>query len=166
MEESLYTVDGLDKVITLDDLPRPDAGSPFPIVFSDDQNLLLSYDISLHVEGRVVLRFNRAHAHYFGAPNDEALHGHPLYSRGLRCYGIFEVLESSWKRCLEKVNRVHRQHDPDSFNSIRHFIITFHDKTFECLANGVAIAVRLPDGPDDARSLLLQFADQIRRPSD
>jgi hypothetical protein len=31
-----------------------------------------------------------------GYPDNEALPGHPLYSKGLRHYGRYEVLESSW----------------------------------------------------------------------
>jgi hypothetical protein len=34
----------------------------------------------------------------FGMPNDETLHGHPLYERGLEVYGAFRVEDSSWVR--------------------------------------------------------------------
>jgi hypothetical protein len=86
-----------------------------------------------------VVRFKRARAHFFGPPNDEAFGGHPLAERGLEPYSVFEVLSSSWIRALEQMNSVHPQHRPESFESYRHFILAFHDTTFECIADGFTI---------------------------
>ncbi len=72
----------------------------------------------------------------FGPPNDEAFAGHPLASRGLQPYGAFEVLASSWIRQLERMNAVHRHHDPEDFAVYRHIVLAFHDSTFECIAEG------------------------------
>jgi hypothetical protein len=55
--------------------------------------------------------------------------------KGLRQYGIFEILESSWERQLVEQNRVaFPKHIP---TPSRHFAITFHDSTFECVAHGI-----------------------------
>lgn len=71
----------------------------------------------------------------FGLPNDEARAGHPLYDRGLRGYGVFEVHNSSWIELETQQNRVAFPNTPESTQ--RHFIFTFHDSTFECIVRGL-----------------------------
>jgi hypothetical protein len=83
----------------------------------------------------VVLRFGAVAALMLGSPNDEALDGHPLAARGLTAYGAFRVEQSSWVRRLEQMNRVHPQHSPESFLRLQHFVLTFHDSTFECVTS-------------------------------
>lgn len=75
----------------------------------------------------------------FGYPNDEALSGHPLWGHGLGFYGIHEVLDSSWVARYEAQNRVPF---PDFIpQPKRHFIITFRDETFECLADDLTARI-------------------------
>ena len=73
----------------------------------------------------------------FGYPNDEALPGHPLYPKGLTFYGIFEVRDSSWSRALAEQNLVSFPNPSPSATSGRHFVVTFHDSTLECIAEGI-----------------------------
>lgn len=82
----------------------------------------------------VIFRFLGVHSHMFGYPNEEAYHGHPLASRGLRSFGIYEVGESSWIARMEHMNSVHPAHTQEMFDSLRHLIFGFHDSTFEILA--------------------------------
>ena len=70
----------------------------------------------------------------YGYPNDEALAGHPLYLSGLRHYGVFEVLEPSWRQRVIDQNLISFPRTPPQYTTLRHFVITFHDSTFECLA--------------------------------
>jgi len=72
----------------------------------------------------------------FGPPNDEGLHGHPLAERGLEPYGVFVVSPSSWLRALVRMNAVHPRHRDEHFDGLCHFVFTFHDSTFECIARG------------------------------
>jgi hypothetical protein len=150
----MYPVDERDIVVQLTDAPRPDVGAPLPLVLADDYRLLLAYllsepdpewdgtyvnVISPDSEGMAiaVIQFQRPYAHMFGPPNDEAFSGHPLANRGLDPYAVFEVRHSSWIRQLERMNSVHRQHAPEWFlEDKKHFIFTFHDSTFECIAAG------------------------------
>jgi len=88
-----------------------------------------------------VVTFSAVYAHMFGPPNDEAFSGHPLASRGLTPYSAFEVLQSSWLRSVEKMNSVHPYHRPERFARYKHFILPFHDSTFECLAESFAVAL-------------------------
>lgn len=85
--------------------------------------------------------FADCYAHMFGPPNDEAFSGHPLASRGLGPYGAYVIQRSSWIRRLERMNSVHRAHRPESFARYRHFVLSFHDTTFECVAAGYSVIV-------------------------
>ena len=89
-----------------------------------------------------IVHFRRPSAHMFGPPNDEAFGGHPLASRGLSPYAVFEVEQSSWIRKHERMNSVHRSHNRERFLSRRkHFIFAFHDSTFECIAEAFEISI-------------------------
>lgn len=166
----MYSVDRNDVVAQLDDIPRPAGGAPLPALIATDDALLLAYLGSVNVppeerrtpvsvsgdsRGSLIrIRFIRPRSHVFGSPNDEALSGHPLYDRGLRHYAAYEVKSSSWVRSLERMNSVHPQHTKGMFESCRHIIITFHDSTFECVADGYDVNVQ--DG--SRRSVLLEMA--------
>jgi hypothetical protein len=155
----MYTIDHLDQVSELDEFPRASIGAPLPAVLATDGQLALAYlveAIDPTWDGRTVrsvnsasadeivalIEFDRPRAHLFGPPNDEAFSGHPLVARGLHPYGVFEVGASSWVRTLERMNRVHRQHNAAAFAELRHLIFAFHDSTFECVVRGYRIEVR------------------------
>lgn len=82
--------------------------------------------------GYGIVEIDRCSLTKFGYPNDEALPGHPLHEKGLDAYGVFEVHNSSWVKLITQQNRVAFPKTPESKQ--RHFIITFHDCTFECIA--------------------------------
>jgi len=151
-----YTVDEQDAVQALKGFPQSSVGAPMPVIFASEQSLFVVFYLELrdpnwdgksvkvvsldtNDEPIAVVRFKRASTHYFGPPNDEAFGGHPLAARGLKPYGAFEVLSSSWIRALERMNSVHPYHKPEHFANRRHFILTFHDTIFECVANEYSI---------------------------
>ena len=157
----MYEVDGRDHVIELVGVPQSSVGAPIPLVISDEHRVVLAYYVqetepgwggttvrlvgpSEAGEPIAIVRFKFCYAHIFGPPNDEAFAGHPLASRGLHPYGVFEVSASSWIRRLEKMNSVHPQHRPDAFSKRRHLVFAFHDSTFECVCDG--FEVRLTRG--------------------
>jgi hypothetical protein len=149
----MYTPDDLDRVIPLSTLPSSDVGAPLPALIAEEGVLELAY-LAHEAEpsgtgrriqivgpssgGRLVatVHFAAPKCHFFGPPNDEAFSGHPLYARGLRPYRAFEIEDSSWIRALERMNSVHRLHRPEHFAAYRHFVLAFHDSTFECVARG------------------------------
>jgi hypothetical protein len=49
-------------------------------------------------------------------------------------YGLFEVLDSSWIKTLAEQNLVSFPNPSPSRPSRRHFVVTFHDSTLECIA--------------------------------
>jgi hypothetical protein len=147
----MYSVDSRDQVVELRGLPRSDPGAPLPLVLADDHCLVLAYLINtpnpawdgtwVNIKdptsggGSIALvEFPSYSALLWGPPNDEAFRGHPLADRGLHTYGAFEVRGSSWVRTLERMNRVHSGHRPERYAGLRHFIFTFHESVFECVA--------------------------------
>ena len=155
----MYEVDSKDEVLPISGPPQCSVGAPHPVVLADEHRTLLAYlvedespigdgedvwevDGSSTEEQVALIRFHRCRAHGFGPPNNEAFGGHPLADRGLEPYGIFEIRHSSWVRRLERMNSVHLRHRPESFADDRHFVFSFHDSTFECVATGFDFVVQ------------------------
>lgn len=154
----MYEADDQDGVIELDDVPEPDIGAPLPHLVCAENRLVLAYHatepdpdwdgtyvkiVGPETEGTVaIVTIQQPYAHMFGPPNDEAFHGHPLASRGLRPYAAFEINRSSWLRGLERMNSVHPSHNRERFLSRwKHFVFAFHDSTFECIAQSFSFEV-------------------------
>jgi len=67
----------------------------------------------------------------YGAPNDEARGGHPLFKHGSMFFGMYEVENSPWIYEQMVSNRVHPSHSDSMFAGHRHFIICLKDVTLE-----------------------------------
>lgn len=139
----MYTPDDQDQVTVLIDAPKPASSSTDPILMAQEDILLLSYYLqdnggaSFGADEVAMLTFHGVLSHMFGLPNKSVLSGHPLASRGLEPFGVYTVTNSSWLRALEQVHSVHERHDPKIFMRLKnHYIFTFHDSTFECIAEG------------------------------
>jgi hypothetical protein len=159
----MYSIDDRDTVIEITDIPPWDTGAPLPTLMCTDHRLVLTYfiqeagpwhpvsqpgirDASPQIDERVALvEFVDYLSVMFGFPNDEAFLGHPLAKRGLRHYGAFRVADSSWIRSLAQLNTVHPNHYPGLFEGYAHFILAFHDSTFECIAEDYVVTI--VDGP-------------------
>jgi hypothetical protein len=92
--------------------------------------------------------FSGLEAHYFGPPHVDAVNRHPLHVRGVDIYGAFEVHDSSWIRELEQIagRRIEG----------RHFILAFHDTTFECIAHGFTTSMHRKHLAEIIRSVAAQ----------
>jgi hypothetical protein len=123
--------EGEQRVVVLDDWPQPSAAAPHPQVLADDSTVSLLYRTD--DDCYAVVRFPLYTFLAFGAPNDEALGGHPLGRFGLRHYAVHEVYASLLVRDLERRNSVHPRHDPSSYRRRRHLVFTFKDSTLECV---------------------------------
>jgi hypothetical protein len=159
----MYAVDDRDQVVRLDDLPGSSVGAPCPHVVADEDHVHVAYYTdtpppegwhgqSVRVvsaedseEPVAVVRFERFRSFMFGAPNDEAFTGHPLAARGLRPYQAHEIRGSSWIRQLERMNSVHPQHRREAYAALKHWVLAFHDTTFECVAQRVSWSMH--EGP-------------------
>jgi len=143
----MYEVDENDRVVALEGIPPSSAGGPEPVIIADERRVILAYHVQSaeiwdgktvrieDTEGKEPIALVRleSRAHMFGPPNDEAFSGHPLATRGLHPYGAFRIEGSSWIRKLERMNRVHRAHEPARFLTLQHLVFAFHDSTFECV---------------------------------
>jgi hypothetical protein len=100
--------------------------------------------------GVAVLLCKDCSASSFGYPNDEGLQEHPLYAHGIADCGssFLEVVDSPWvaemaSRKLASARRIWgaRQMDWEwaKDHSMRHFIVTLNEKTFECLASELRV---------------------------
>lgn len=143
----MYEIDELDSVLELMSVPQMEPGAPAPVILAEEGALVLSYELRDQILEQptkspvAIVRFLRPRFHLFGLPNDEALKGHPLAERGLAPYGAFRVIDSSLIRRLERMNRVHEHHNPARYRNLIHYIFTFHDSTFECVAEALTVSI-------------------------
>jgi hypothetical protein len=118
------------------------AGAPMPLVLANEHVcFVVFYQRELAGSGEVRVAEVRGYvAVRFGFPNDEALHGHPLWGRGLRFDAAHEVVASRW---LAEVRRTERAHPyaerPVPFPAAKHFFLAFHDSCVELLADEVTV---------------------------
>ncbi len=152
-----------------------DAGAPLPHLISgamsaalvfhcglDDPNWDGTYTNVIDPSGQVerdlaIVVFERTVATLLGPPNDEAIAGHPLWGAGLEPYVAHVVHNSLWIAEYERRNRVHPHHSAERWNNLTHYIIPFHDETFEGIAQGhTAHRVRT-----DFHSALTQAMDAV-----
>lgn len=168
----MYSVNQKDRVVPITDIPQSSVGAAIPIVLSDElvtvvafyiQNTPEGWDgtwvrvVSADTEGETValIRFSICYASFFGPPNDEAFAGHPLAGRGLTPYGAFLIEHSSWIR--QRMNSVHPYHKPERYQTLNHYTLSFHDSTFECVADSYQI--ELYEG--SARSAISRIANPL-----
>lgn len=117
--------------------PPCDVGAPLPVLVSGSEGTAVTY-YSPDSE-RCLLTFLHVDSVVFGGTNDEALSGHRLWGRGLEHYAFQEVINSAWIAQRERENSVHEYHRGGWHTRLRHFIYTFHDETFECIAAGFVV---------------------------
>ena len=157
----------------------PDAGASGAVLLQSEYSVFLLFNAvsddvrpSGHLEdlGVGILEFTRKVTTRFGYPNDEGRNEHPLYHRGLSDigYGVCEVLRSSWAAewaaiTRKSANRILGGEDSMAFKRWetshavhRHFLVAFHDSTFECVAADMKASV-------DARPWREVLADTVER---
>jgi hypothetical protein len=152
----MYQVDDLDKVRALPGIPQSSVGAPCPVVLGDEHSVAVAFyvetsdptwdgstvrmvDPTKAIDRLAIVCFRKCRAHFSGPPNDEAFAGHPLASRGLRPYGAFQVLSSSWIREMERRNEVHDHHRGGWLSRFGHYALTFHDSIVECVAEDFSV---------------------------
>jgi hypothetical protein len=121
-----------DIVVELDLGYRPEAAISGELVVATPAMVLVTFnamklqaDGLYHPAGTAIVEFPACSLIKYPGPNDEGRREDPLYSE--MPYGIYEVLKSSWIAELGWENS----------DLARHFIITFHDSTFECIAGDI-----------------------------
>ncbi len=81
-----------------------------------------------------VVEFLSCVALKFGLPEEEVLRNHPLYGKGLRPFFAHTVANSKWLAETKALYRRPSDRNPLWWDSLRHYLLAFHDETFECIA--------------------------------
>jgi hypothetical protein len=120
----------------------PSAGSPH--VASAGDKTFLVYTVDEHdpawsesaqaKERLAIVEFKRCYGHRFGGPDNEVWHAHPLYSKGLEPYRPHVVVNSPWIASERQTHSVHPKFKPGRWETLRHYLLLFHEQVFECLA--------------------------------
>jgi hypothetical protein len=114
-----------------------DTGAPMPVLISGLRTFVAFYLSNRDPRaghGIGIVEFKYVASVKMGSPNDEVLRGHPLWGSGLEFYQAHEVVNSPWTRELMEVNRVHGNFRASYWSGTRHYVLTFHDETVECVA--------------------------------
>lgn len=133
-----------------------DVGAPTPTILSNDNNLYLMFYSNEegdkaetlrernrnNVYDRVtyVLKFNLFIKYRFGMPNNEIIIGHPYFKLGLKPNSFYQLEGSDWIKELMKIDSVHPYFNEEKWTNYKHYIFTFHDNMFECIAKDYEIS--------------------------
>ena len=162
----MHTSSGPEQVVELDLGIVREAAISGALVLQSELSTFLTFN-AMRADGQgrrvdagsAVVEFRRCLRTKFGLPNDEALAGHPLAQLGLDAYGVFEVLNSRWRTEAEAENRV--CFPATDYSEFWHFIFTFHDSSFECLA--LDLDLRLIEPPGSFRGEFDALVDRVVR---
>jgi hypothetical protein len=143
LRRELAVQSGEEHAIWLDLGVTPEAAVSGALLVQSEYHCFLLFNSSQPSDEKmrvpqVIVEFEGTSKTTFGLPNDEAIGGHPLWGRGLECYDAFEVVNSSW---IAEEERRNRESFPNSKFDCRHFIFTFHDSCFGCLADGMKLEI-------------------------
>lgn len=113
-----------------------DMGAPVPHILADESFLhLIFHKEDQEDDDWVILSFENYQIFKFGLPREDSIDNHPYAKYGLDGYGIYKTDWSDWIEEIIKINKKDLPKNPD----LKHFIIPFHDSTFECIAKGFDI---------------------------
>lgn len=161
------------ELIEIESLFWMDTGAPSPQILSNDSELLhmfyaldenneqYSEDDSVNYDEKVIfIKFKRCSKYTFGGPNDEALHGHPYYKLGLGRYAFYELKNSDYIKSLQEINKCHDRYNPKNWTNLKHYILTFHDNMFECIAEDFEINIENNTNYNQVKSLINNLSKQ------
>lgn len=114
-------------------------GAPEPILIANGNFLSLSFYIESDDEKTCTLLFRNYNYFRLGMPGNETLYGHPYKNLGLESHSFFELRDSDLIKNLRNISSVHPRHNPNNWLDMKHFILTFHDNMFECVAQDFEI---------------------------
>ncbi|MGV0755488.1 hypothetical protein ACTS95_03850 [Empedobacter brevis] len=113
-----------------------DDGSPSPKILSDSNNLFLNFMVDDENFNTITLKFLNYHIYKIGYPGNETLCYHPYTELGINSSDFYLVNDSMWMNELREIDKNHPYFSDKKWNSLNHYIITFHDDLFECIAKG------------------------------
>jgi hypothetical protein len=131
-----------DKVVLLDSVPHPAADAAEPFIVASDRRVILAYPIAEADFERFgpfdpdddpfcTVLFPDCVFHRLGPPGDNDFEIHPLAARGLLGHSVHEVVNSSLAAEIAEL--------ASAGLAPRHFVMTFQDSTFECVASDFTV---------------------------
>ncbi len=132
---------------TIDFPVKWDVGAPMPHLLTNGYHTVLLFYLPNEnsedgrTESIALVQFHRCMSSKLGDPNEEVFHGHPLNGKGLESYTAQIVQNSKWIKELEAINKVHSQYNQELWRSLNHYVLWFHDDTFECVAKSYEVEV-------------------------
>ncbi|KMQ67375.1 hypothetical protein ACM39_13100 [Chryseobacterium sp. FH2] len=142
----------LMELIEIKGLFEMDFGSPSPTILSNDTELFVAFYAdkegsstipqvrnTVYDTGVFALKFKMYLKYTFGLPGEETIQGHPYSKLGLQSYSFYELRNSDLIKSLQEIENVHSEYNPERWKKYKHFILTFHDNMFECVAQDFEI---------------------------
>ncbi len=127
-------------------------GAPSPIIISNDSELYVSFYTNKETDsidpykrnivydtGVITLKFKIYLKYIFGIPGNETIEGHPYSKFGMKSYSFYELKESPLINEVQSIEKGHPYFDEKKWTKYKHYIITFHDNMFECIAQDYEI---------------------------
>lgn len=140
------------ELIEIKGLFEMDYGAPSPTILSNDNKLFIAFygesnnAVDMPQERNVIydsgifaLRFDECLKYVFGIPGTETIQGHPYYKLGMRSCSFYELRNSDMIQSLQEMAKVHPYYNPEKWKAYKHYILTFHDNMFECIAKGFEV---------------------------
>lgn len=141
------------ELIEIKGLLEMDYGSPSPLIISNDSDLFLAFyaneesEISepqernpIYDTGIFALKFKAYLKYIFGIPGNETIEGHPYSKLGMTSFSFYELKNSNLIKELQDIQKVHPYYDPEKWKAYKHYILTFHDNMFECVAENFEVS--------------------------
>jgi hypothetical protein len=118
--------------------PKWDIGAPSPTLLADEHQVNLAY----YTEESDVALVTFAHCFEYrmGMPDENLVSRHPLGKKGLQEYEAHLIENSEWINQLERDYKIISAYSYDG-RKYQHYIFTFHDRSFECIASGYKIQI-------------------------
>lgn len=121
-----------------------DCGGPSPKIYSFENSLFVLFysdnsnyqqiDQVIFDYGVVILKFNRVQKFNFGMPSTDTIQGHQYYKIGMNSCAFYELKDSDFIKSLQNIAKIHPNYNHSGWEKYRHYILTFHDNMFECVA--------------------------------
>lgn len=129
------------------------------LVFSDQFTCVLVFKENCDY---VIININNYKSFKLSEINDEVIVGHPLYGRGIKAYGTYMVINSSWISELRATNSIHPQFDPEHWAAQKHYMLCFKDCIFEAITAAQIEWARISSREEVLSVALEKLRDQMR----
>lgn len=160
LERAVALANGAEAAVPIHwDVPW-DTGAPLPHVLASGSSTCLIYlaggpspgeagwpetisidPLSPEPRSIALVEFVECAALRFGDGSDDEDLDHPLYGAGLEFYAAHVVANSRWLAAMREMDPPRAADEAVRWQHHQHYLLMFHDDSFECLATGHRIEV-------------------------